>query len=359
MSQSTDDRCSNETGGGGSPGASVRRLEELLRRVTVCLKVAQADVLALVTSRHNALREHINGDFRQAFPLSRSLPGDRARYLEELRRRIIAILEQVRGDSAALVTARYGTLSERIALDFGDTIAAGQPSTRDAARRLEVLSSRVAGRLEKARADLQEALSGSFKLLAERINDGIQQAVVTSGALPRSAARSLDELRRQSPATIEEARSTTLNVLQSRQNLLRRQIDGLFRAASAKLETLQKPARESGTVSADREDDVPDQLDLHGFLAEDALITLELFLQHAHAGGALRVSIIHGKGAGILRSAVRDYLPRHPLVESIEFGAHLPGDDGVTVAHLRRGILPAKGSAPDRTGRSALHTERD
>jgi DNA mismatch repair protein MutS2 len=46
------------------------------------------------------------------------------------------------------------------------------------------------------------------------------------------------------------------------------------------------------------------------------------------------VRIIHGKGTGTLRRAVREQLEGHPLVASYRPGDQHEGGDGVTVAKL-------------------------
>jgi DNA mismatch repair protein MutS2 len=76
------------------------------------------------------------------------------------------------------------------------------------------------------------------------------------------------------------------------------------------------------------------EIDLHGFSERDALVTLELFLHHAYTQRSPRVRVIHGKGDGVLRAAVRRALARSPLVRAIDTGPHFRGDDGVTLAEL-------------------------
>ena len=77
------------------------------------------------------------------------------------------------------------------------------------------------------------------------------------------------------------------------------------------------------------------ELDLRGQRADEALETLERFLDSAYLSGLPFVRIIHGKGTGKLRQAVRQTLHNHPQVSSFEAGKDQEGGDGVTVAKLR------------------------
>jgi DNA mismatch repair protein MutS2 len=76
------------------------------------------------------------------------------------------------------------------------------------------------------------------------------------------------------------------------------------------------------------------ELDLRGRRAEDALIDLDRYLENAYMAGLLWVRIIHGKGTGKLRLAVRELLGQHPHVKSFEAGGDKEGGEGVTVAKL-------------------------
>ncbi|MGE5224273.1 MAG: endonuclease MutS2, partial [Omnitrophica WOR_2 bacterium] len=77
------------------------------------------------------------------------------------------------------------------------------------------------------------------------------------------------------------------------------------------------------------------ELDLRGQRAEDALDALERYLDAAYLAGMPFVRIIHGKGTGKLRQAVREVLSEHPHVRSYEPGGEKEGGDGVTVAKLK------------------------
>ena len=62
---------------------------------------------------------------------------------------------------------------------------------------------------------------------------------------------------------------------------------------------------------------------------------LDRFLDQALMGKLQEVRIIHGKGTGAVRSAVREHLKRSPYVRSFRPGRYGEGEDGVTIAELR------------------------
>ena len=75
-------------------------------------------------------------------------------------------------------------------------------------------------------------------------------------------------------------------------------------------------------------------LDLRGQRAEEALSNFETYLDDAFRAGLPFVRIIHGKGTGALRAAIREALHGHPLVRKYESAAPNEGGEGVTVAVL-------------------------
>jgi DNA mismatch repair protein MutS2 len=77
------------------------------------------------------------------------------------------------------------------------------------------------------------------------------------------------------------------------------------------------------------------ELDLRGQRADEALEAMERFLDSAYLAGLPFVRIIHGKGTGKLRQAVRQALQGHPHVAKFEAGGDKEGGEGVTVARLR------------------------
>ncbi|MDP1715165.1 MAG: endonuclease MutS2 [Anaerolineales bacterium] len=79
------------------------------------------------------------------------------------------------------------------------------------------------------------------------------------------------------------------------------------------------------------------EVDLRGLMSEDALDKMERYLEQAYLSGLPFVRIIHGKGTGKLRQAVRETLRGHEYVKSFEEGGSTEGGEGVTVAKLNAG----------------------
>ena len=77
------------------------------------------------------------------------------------------------------------------------------------------------------------------------------------------------------------------------------------------------------------------EVDLRGMTADEAIGALDLFLDSAVLGKLNEVRIIHGKGTGAVRRAVREHLKRSRYIKSFRPGRYGEGEDGVTIAELR------------------------
>ena len=77
------------------------------------------------------------------------------------------------------------------------------------------------------------------------------------------------------------------------------------------------------------------EVNLRGMTVEEALYELDKALDKAYFEGVKRLRVIHGKGKGILRKAVWDYLKGHQLVESIRLAEISEGSYGATIVELK------------------------
>ena len=84
-----------------------------------------------------------------------------------------------------------------------------------------------------------------------------------------------------------------------------------------------------------RRDSVKSEIDLRGMVLEEAEVAVDKFLDECSMADLSTVSIIHGKGTGILRQGIQTMLRKHPHVKSFRLGRYGEGENGVTIAELK------------------------
>jgi DNA mismatch repair protein MutS2 len=102
-------------------------------------------------------------------------------------------------------------------------------------------------------------------------------------------------------------------------------------------ETPVHAARAKGvSISLQLEDiNVPSEINVIGHTVDDATREVEKFVDRAFLAGLPRIRVVHGSGMGILRKALRQFLQKHPHVESVAEPPQNEGGGGATVAELK------------------------
>lgn len=77
------------------------------------------------------------------------------------------------------------------------------------------------------------------------------------------------------------------------------------------------------------------ELDVRGQLPEEALDNVDKYLDDCMMAGVSEVSIVHGKGTGVLRSEISQHLRHHPHVAEFRLGRYGEGETGVTIVTLK------------------------
>ena len=80
---------------------------------------------------------------------------------------------------------------------------------------------------------------------------------------------------------------------------------------------------------------VSTELDLRGQNLEEAIMNTEKFLDDCYLAGVSPVTVIHGKGTGVLRKGIHEMLKKHRYVKSYRLGTFGEGEDGITVVELK------------------------
>jgi len=113
---------------------------------------------------------------------------------------------------------------------------------------------------------------------------------------------------------------------------------GAFRVrvpiAGLEIRAPELPAEPEVRLMSARPLEVPLELNVIGQRVEEAVRQVESYLDQAALAGLARVRIVHGKGTGTLRRAIRELVDQHPLVSSYRSGDRHEGEDGATIVEL-------------------------
>jgi DNA mismatch repair protein MutS2 len=134
--------------------------------------------------------------------------------------------------------------------------------------------------------------------------------------------------------TEAEVQIGTLRVRAKFGDLQRRGGEPEVKTRRSKTVDRETPASQSSTLKIKQSPGM--EISLRGKLVEDGLDELDKYLEKAYSAGLPFVRIVHGKGTGRMREAVRAALKNSPYVNSFEEAHDNEGGAGVTVAKLAR-----------------------
>lgn len=90
-----------------------------------------------------------------------------------------------------------------------------------------------------------------------------------------------------------------------------------------------------GKIGMSKAKSISTEIDVRGYNLEEAIESVDKYLDDAYLSGLTEVSIIHGKGTGVLRSGIQKFLKSDSRVKSFRLGKYGEGESGVTIVELR------------------------
>ena len=78
------------------------------------------------------------------------------------------------------------------------------------------------------------------------------------------------------------------------------------------------------------------EIKLLGMTVNEAIVTLDKYLDDAYLSHLPSVRIVHGKGTGALRNAVQQHLKKCKYISEFHIAEYGEGDAGVTIATFKK-----------------------
>ena len=280
------------------------RLEEVIGKLEASrieLERQKEDILRLraeIAEHEKALREE-----REA------LEKTKAEELEKARLRAMTIIEQTKVESNELITELEQLKKEKDRKDFGESVSGAKSRSKQ-----------------------------SFNKMYDTANPVDRHDPNAGYVLPRKLKRGdtvyVVDLQRKGIVSGEPDGSdfvfVQMGVMKTKMNISRLRLE-----EPEKVAYKHKPSRKTGKVGIKVERRGSMELDIRGCACDDGVYQLDAFIDKAVMSNISMVTIIHGKGTGVLRKAVQNRLKSHPSVKSYRSGVFGEGEDGVTIVELK------------------------
>lgn len=192
-------------------------------------------------------------------------------------------------------------------------------------------------KMEQERAKLREKMSGLEK------NMGVKAARKPKKELTAKDLRIGDSVRvlsmnlKGTVSTLPDARgnlAVQMGILRSQVNI--KDLEKLEDEAPSYQAKHSSGSRTGGSkVKMAKSYSISAEINLIGMTSDEAIVELDKYLDDAYLAHLSPVRIVHGKGSGILRKAVHQYLRRQKHVASYRLGEYGEGDAGVTIVEFK------------------------
>ena len=97
-----------------------------------------------------------------------------------------------------------------------------------------------------------------------------------------------------------------------------------------------KKTRNISGIKSRAERTTTGEIDIRGMDKIEGIMVVDRYIDEAILSGIDVVTVIHGKGTGVLRDAIHSHLRKHPSIESFRVGTFGEGENGVTIATIKK-----------------------
>lgn len=196
----------------------------------------------------------------------------------------------------------------------------------------EIKASESYSELVKKAQKAKDALKGeSDKILAGANNETINRKPLKNVKLGQTVR--VVSLNADAQVISEPDKKGNLTV-QAGIMKIKTNLADLTRTDSAKEEKKKSKAIQTA-FKIDKKTTATLETDVRGMTLDEALLVVDKFIDDAYLTGLSEVTVIHGKGTGVLRSGISEFLRKHPTVKSYRAGRFGEGEMGVTVITLK------------------------
>mgnify|MGYP002715409726 CR=1 FL=1 len=237
------------------------------------------------------------------------LEAARAVELEKARQRAMTIIEQTKAESNELIDELEKLRKEKEKKSFSESVSSMKSKTKQSFNKMYDAANPVESR------DLNEGY-----VLPRKLKRGDTVYVV--------------DLQRKGIVSGDPDSSdfvfVQMGVMKTKMNISRLRLE-----TPEKVTYKNKSTKKVGRVGVQAERRGKMELDIRGCACDDGVYQLDSFIDQAVMSNISMVTIIHGKGTGLLRNAIHRRLKSHPSVKNYRIGLFGEGEDGVTIAELK------------------------
>ena len=223
------------------------------------------------------------------------------------------IVSSAKAESAKLLEELDDIRKQKESAEFSKLVQGAKSVYKSNINRLEDVANPVIGRVKEEYTPPRPFKKGDLVLVVQLGEEGILlsdpdnsgnvqvQAGIIKTKVPVSDLRLVDKKRR-------------------------RQVERMERKSNG---SVTKSIGDKSQRSASSE------LDLRGQTIEEGIMMLDQYIDSCILMGIKTITVIHGKGTGVLRNAVQQHLKNHRAVRTFRLGVYGEGEDGVTIAELK------------------------